>query len=227
MLKPFIATVLFSITVGVQANQEEMFDIAPFLPFSYTQGFTKEVEWTIDMKMGDPSLSVEMDARLIIGQSRGKPINKFDKNWIGVLAAGKTVIDDEIVDVRALDLYAPESKMQVYSINLIDESVTYYEWGQMPTRMRSGELRTVGKITERSKAGELLSSGEIRYAFKKKDTGYELCYIEKTVQIESKSTQVARMCDVFDNTKKPTDIHFEIRDSLGMSGKGSGPVRFR
>ena len=227
MWKRFFVAVFFCMPLVAQANQKETFEIAPFLLSGYSEGFSREIEWSVDMDLAFFSLSLQTSSLLTMAQSKGSALSQYGKEWLGVSTNGKMVVDDETVNVSLLDLYDPVSKQLVYVIDHEDESVRHYEWTQVPARMRSGELKTVGKISERSKEGALISTGEVKYLFKKTDTGYEFCHIERTVKVESKEKTAAKDCDLFDKNKKIFGFRFEMHEGSGISGKGEGRIRVR
>ncbi|CAM8634163.1 hypothetical protein MCEMIE11_00728 [Burkholderiales bacterium] len=213
----------FSLSASLQANT--LVDISPFQVASYTNSFTKGFDLRVDMQISDSGQVT--NAAMNIQQSIGKSTKRFGQDWIGVQLTGDMVIQAEKMEVRFLDLYDPKTKQLRHSIDLSDDTVTSYQWVNVPTSMQPGQRLKVGTLTEKDKSGKIILMGDVEFLLAKVSSGFEFCTIETSNNLESKEREMTKDCDQFDSNKKITGSAIEVRLGTQSTTTGTGKIRFK
>ena len=100
--------------------------IDPFRPHGYTSGFTKGLEYEIELS--GKSDNIVISGQSTYAQDAGKKISRFGKEWTGVTYKGFLKFNDEKIDVNGIDLYDTKTNLKTYSIDVIDGEITHYVW---------------------------------------------------------------------------------------------------
>jgi hypothetical protein len=165
--------------------------------------------------------------KLIVSQSPGKSIKKYGKEWISVDFTGAMKFLGEETTVRGMELYHPTSGLLQYIVDFDDDSVENYRWDNIPKLMKSGEIKQVGTVNEKTKKGKLISSGTLALKAEKIKDGYRFCTIQTTIEIATKEKTVVNDCDLFDDQKIITGTYVEIRFGKYFVTSGTGEIKLR
>jgi len=199
--------------------------IEPFRPHSYTSGFTKGLEYEIELS--GRSENIEMSGQATFSQDIGRKISRFGREWIGVNYKGFFKLDEEIIDVNGIDLYDIKTNLKTYSIDVNDGEITQYVWRKIPEKMKSEQVIEVAQLSKRDKGGKILERGTVEWSLVAAPTGYEFCQIEKTIELKTKEESVSRDCDVFDTSKRIVGGYIEVTFEKNIKISGGGPVKLR
>lgn len=199
--------------------------IDPFRPHGYTSGFTKGLEYEIELS--GKSESIVMNGQSTYVQDAGKKISRFGKEWTGVTYKGFLKFNEEKIDINGIDLYDIKTNLKAFSIDANDGEVTQYVWRKIPEKMKSEQVITVAQFSKRNKSGKTIEKGTVEWSLVVATTGYEFCQIEKTIELKTKEESESRDCDVFDTSKRIVGGYIEITFDKTLKISGSGPVKLR
>ena len=222
-LRSILLMGVFSLSAPLHADP--LLDISLFQVASYTNGFSRGFDLKVDMQISDSGQVT--NAVMNLQQGTGKPTKRFGQEWIGVPLTGSMVIKKEKIEVRFLHLYDLRTKQFQYSIDLSDETVTSYQWTNVPRSMQLGQKVKVGAVTEKDQAGKPISSGDVEFLLAKVGNGFEFCTIETTKNFETKEQEMTRDCDQFDSSKKIIRSAIEIRLGTQSVITGTGKIRLK
>ncbi len=200
-------------------------EIETFLPYAYTSGFTKGIEYSF--ALSGESGSLVINGHMTYQQDAGQKVKKFGKDWIGTPQKGSIKILEDNSNIDGLDLYDIKSKLKIFSIDLTDGQITQYVWKKTPSKMKNGETIAVARTTKRTADGKILETGTLEWSFLVASTGYEFCEIEKSIDKKSKEESASRDCSVFDKSKQLVGGYIEIFLDQGVKISGGGPVKIR
>ncbi len=218
-----ICIILSALSVNAQAI--ELIEISPFLRKAYTNNFTKGTDISIDLStVADGTKSED---KLIVSQSPGKSIKKYGKEWISVDFTGAMKFLGEETTVRGMELYHPTSGLLQYIVDFDDDSVENYRWINMPKSMKSGEMKQVGKVNEKTKNGKLISSGTLALKVEKIKDGYRFCTIQTSTDVATKEKMVIYDCELFDDQKIINGTYVEFRFEKNVVLSGTGEIKLR
>lgn len=199
--------------------------IEQFRLHSYTNTFTRGLEHSFELSGQSEKLVVNGQA--IYTQDVGRKINRFGKEWTGVPYKGILKFNDEKIKVNGIDLYDIKTNLKIYSIDLNDGEIVHYIWLKIPEKMKNGEAIDVARFTKRGKNGKVLENGTLEWNLIVAPTGYEFCYVEKSIELKTKKESVSRECDVFDSSQKIVGGYLEMMIEAGLKISGGGPVKLR
>jgi hypothetical protein len=137
------------------------------------------------------------------------------------------MIEKEKIDVRWLDLYDLNTLRLHHSVDLSDESITSYEWTNVPISMQVGQKLKVGTVMEKDSSGKTLSSGDVEFILSKRNGILEFCTLETVRNIESKEQEITKECDLFDSSKRIVGTSIEIKLGPQLSTTGLGKIRVK
>lgn len=191
----------------------------------YTKSFTKGFDASVEIKiMEDDRVT---NATFLAEMLPGKPTRKFGGDWLGVPFSGSMMIEKEKIDVRFLELYDLNTLRLHHSVDLSDESVTSYQWTNVPISMRVGQKLKVGTVMERDSSGKTLSSGDVEFILSKLSGILEFCTLETVRDIESKEQEITKDCDLFDSNKRIVGTSVQIKLGPQSTTTGIGKIRFK
>jgi hypothetical protein len=199
--------------------------IEPFRPHGYTSGFTKGLEYEIELS--GKSENFVVNGQWTYVQDVGKKISRFGKEWTGVTYKGFFKFNEEKIDINGIDLYDIKTNLKTYSIDTNDGEITQYVWRKFPEKMKSEQVATVAQFSKRNKSGKTIGQGTVEWSLVAAPTGYEFCEIEKTIDLKTKEESESRDCDVFDTSKRIVGGYIEITIDKTLKISGSGPVKLR
>jgi hypothetical protein len=206
-------------------HASEMIEIAPFRVAGYTNGFTKGFDVSVEMRMMEAGQVTRF--MMTIRQLPGKPTKRLGNDWLGVPLSGSVVLEREKIDVSSLDLYDSYTLQLQHSIDLSDDSMSSYQWANVPTSMRLGQRLKVGTVTEKDSSGKTLSSGDIDFVLSKFGDGFEFCTIETVKNIESKELEMTKDYDRFDSSKRIVGTSIEVKLGPRSITTGTGKIRVK
>ena len=199
--------------------------IEPFRPHGYTSGFTKGLEYEIELSGKSENFVVNGQSTYV--QDVGKKISRFGKEWTGVTYKGFLKFNEEKIDINGIDLYDIKTNLKTYSIDANDGEITKYVWLKIPEKMKSEQVITVAQFSKRDKGRKTIEKGTVEWRLVVAPTGYEFCQIEKTIELKTKEESESRDCDVFDTSKRIVGGYIEITIDKTLKISGSGPVKLR
>jgi hypothetical protein len=200
-------------------------DIGAFQVATYTNGFSRGFDLKVDMQIADSGQVTK--AVMNIQQGTGKPTKKFGQDWIGVQVTGDTIIREEKMELRFLDLYDSKTKLLQHSIDLDDETVTSYRWMDPPQSMQAGQRLKVATVSEKDQTGKIILSGDVEFLLVKAVQGFEFCTIETTKNADTSEREITKTCEQFDSNRKITGVAFEVRLGSQSITTGTGKIRLK
>jgi hypothetical protein len=221
--RPLCSVIFGTFFLSGALHASEMIEIAPFRVAGYTDKFAKGFDVNIQMKiMGSGQFT---KATMTIQQLPGKPTKRLGGDWIGVSLTGRTVIEKEKLAVRYLDLYDEKTLQLQYSIDLSDQSISSYQWTNVPKSMWLGQKIKVGAVVEKDSSGKTLASGDVDFILSRVGDGFEFCTVEIVKNTESKEVEITKDCDLFDSSKRIVGTSIEVKLGSQSITTGTGKVQ--
>lgn len=226
MLGPLRSILLISVfSLSGSLHAGPVVDIGVFQVANYTNGFSRGFDLRVDMQISDSGQVTK--AVMNIQQGTGKPTKRFGQDWTGVQVTGDTIIREEKMEVRFLDLYNPKTKLLQHSIDLDGETVTSYQWINPPKSMQAGQKLKVATVSEKDQTGKTVLSGDVEFLLAKAAKGFEFCTIETTKNTDTSEREIVKTCEQFDSNKKITGLAYEVRLGSHSVTTGTGKIRLK
>ena len=223
--RPLFSTMFGTLFLSGALNASEMIEIAPLGVAGYTENFSKGFDVNIQMKMARSGQVAK--AKMTIQQLPGKPEKRLGGDWIGVNLTGSIFINKEKFDVRYLDLYDQRTFRLQHSIDLSEQSISSYQWTNVPESMWVGQKIKVGTVVEKDSSGKTLSSGDVDFVLSRVGDGFEFCTLKIVKNTESKEQEITKDCDLFDSSKRIVGTTIEVKLGSQWITSGAGKIRVK